>query len=140
MSNKILKLYRGLSADEFSIASDKLLKENRKTWSSLLEYRADGDFDYPESLNQSITSLHKNLKLEVQYFTDAKNIAESYARKMDGLLVEMRVPLDDVINHFDIEFQNFSRRKKQFEIVYRVKGSLLSKYKRKWRLSVRRLK
>lgn len=140
MAKKILKLYRGLSSDEFNLATDDVFKENKKVWSSVLENRLNGDFDYPHALDRPITTLHKNLRLEYQYFTDSKVIAEGYARKVSGLLVELSVPLNEVLKHFDIEFQNFGRRKKQFEIVYCVKGSTLAKYGKRWRLKTARKK
>ena len=140
MAKKILKLYRGLSSDEFSLATDDVFKENKKVWSSILEYRLNGDFDYPHELDRPITTLHKNLRLEYQYFTDSKVIAEGYARKVGGLLVELSVPFNEALKHFDIEFQNFGRRKKQFEIVYCVKGSTLAKYGKRWRLKTARMK
>ncbi|MGE4133327.1 MAG: hypothetical protein AB7F86_16915 [Bdellovibrionales bacterium] len=64
--------------------------------------------------------------------------SDDYARKVGGLLVEISVPMADVLKHFDIEFQNFGRRKKQFEIVYCVKGSILAKYGKKWKLKTTR--
>lgn len=140
MASKILKLYRGLSSDEFNLATVEVFKENKKAWSSILEHRLNGEFDYPHHLDRSITTLHKNLRLEFQYFTDSKAIAEGYAKKVGGLLVELSVPIQDVIKHFDIEFQNFGRRKKQFEIVYCVKGSTLAKYGKRWLLKTARKK
>lgn len=140
MAKRILKLYRGLSSDEFNLATDGVFKENKRVWSSILANRTNGDFDYPHELDRPITTLHKNLRLEYQYFTDSKVIAEGYARKVGGLLVELSVPLNDVLKHFDIEFQNFGRRKKQFEIVYCVKGSTLAKYGKRWRLKTARKK
>jgi hypothetical protein len=136
MPKNSLKLYRGISADEFNIASEKLFKENKKVWTSIIERRVKGKFDYPQDLDRAITSLHKNLRLEKQYFTDSKAIAEGYAKKVSGLLIEMTVPLKDVIEHFEIEFQNFGRRKKQFEIVYCVRGSVLGKNSKKWDLKI----
>lgn len=140
MPIKVLKLYRGLSSDEFNLATAEVFKENKRVWSSILAHRLIGDFDYPHGLDRPITTLHKNLRLEYQYFTDSKVIAEGYARKVGGLLVELSVPLNDVLKHFDIEFQNFGRRKKQFEIVYCVKGSTLAKYGKRWRLKTARKK
>lgn len=63
-------------------------------------------------------------------------IAEGYAKKVGGLLIELNIPIKDILNYFDLEFQNFSRRKKKFELVYRVKGSLLLKNSKKWGLKV----
>lgn len=140
MNKGSLKLYRGLSADEFNLASETLVRENRRIWSSIIERRAKGYFEYPHTLDKAITMLHKNLRLEYQHFTDSKSIARNYARKMNGLVIELAVPIKDLLSHFDIEFQNFGRRKKQFEVVYCVKGSVLKKYSRRWRLKVGRAK
>lgn len=138
MRKSVVKLYRGISADEFTLATEDLLTENRKTWSRIIENRANGDFSYPHDLNQAITQLHKRTRFEYQYFTDRKLIAQEYVRRVGGLLIELTVPAKDVIHYFDIEFQNFSRRKTSFEIVYRIKGSILSRHAKKWRLQVRR--
>lgn len=140
MAGKTLKLYRGLSSDEFNLATDEVFEKNKKAWALILDRRVMKDFKYPQELDRSITSLHKNLRLEYQYFTDAKPIAEGYARKVGGLLVEVSVPLKDVLEYFDIEFQNFGRRKKQFEIVYCVKGSTLAKHGKRWKLKTTRKK
>lgn len=137
---KPLKLYRGISAVEFNFASDEAFKKNKKVWASILEHRVKGDFNYPHELDKDINTLHKSLRLEYQYFTDNKTIAEGYAKKVGGLLVELSVPLKDVVELFDIEFQNFGRRKKQFEIVYCIKGSILAKYGKRWRLKTTRKK
>lgn len=131
---EMLKLYRGLSSSEFNIATDKVLKKNKKTWSLILKERAKGNFDYPENLNKNIVNLHTDLRLEYQYFTDSKTIATAYASKVSGTLIEISVSIKDLLQHFDIEFQNFGRRKKRFEIVYCVKGSLLAKYSKRWKL------
>jgi hypothetical protein len=135
---KSIKLFRGLSANEFQLASNSLLKQNKRIWASILERRAAGQMDYPTALNESITSLQNNLRLERQYFTDSKKIAETYAKKVGGVLVEIQVPLKDVVSFFDIEFQNFGKRKKNFEIVYCVKAAALLKNRKKWNLRVKR--
>lgn len=140
MAKTNLKLYRGLSSSEFNIATDKVLKRNKDSWALILKERAEGNFNFPMHLSQAITTLHKDLRLEYQYFTDSKPVAEAYARKVNGLLVELSVPVKDLLDFFDIEFQNFGRRKKQFEIVYRVKGSTLAKNGKRWRMKVRRKK
>ncbi len=140
MRKKFLRLYRGLSATEFNLASTDLFKANIRTWREILELRVEGDFSYPHNLDHEIKALQKHLRLEYQHFTDSKIIAEGYAKKVGGLLVEIKVPLEKVIKHFDIEFQNFGRRRKQFEVVYGVKGSILTKYGRTWQLKVRRKK
>lgn len=134
---KTLKLYRGLSSSEFNLATPEVFRENRKAWATILAHRVNGDFKYPSEFDRTITKLHKNLRLEYQYFTDTKNIAEGYARKVGGLLIEISVPLEDILQHFDIEFQNFGRRKKLFEIVYCVQGSTLVKFQTHWKLKTR---
>lgn len=138
--NRTLKLYRGLSAEEFQLASKDLAKRNKATWSAILEKRARGDFRYPAELDQAILALHRDLRLEYQYFTDTKSIAEGYARKVRGLLVELSVPVADLLAHFDVEFQNFGQRKKRFEIVYAVRGATLARLGAKWKLKVSRKK
>jgi hypothetical protein len=82
VADKVLKLYRGLSSDEFNLATDDVFEQNKKSWAAILERRVRNDFTYPQELDRSITLLHKNLRLEYQYFTDAKPIAEGYARKV----------------------------------------------------------
>jgi len=140
MAKSVLKLYRGLSSDEFNLATDEVFEQNKKAWALIIDRRAKNDLKYPQELDRSITSLHKNLRLEYQYFTDSKSIAVGYARKVGGLLVELSVPLKDILEYFDIEFQNFGRRKKQFEIVYCVKGSILAKHSKRWKLKTARKK
>lgn len=139
-TRKSLKLYRGISANEFQYASDKLFAENRQIWHSLLQRRAAGKFDYPLEMDKAVTTLHTKLRFEHQYFTDSKSIAEGYAKKVSGILVEIQVSVEDIVKNFDIEFQNFSKRKRQFEIVYGVKGSVLLKFAEAWRFKVRRKK
>lgn len=140
MKRNYLKLYRGISADEFNLGSIEIFRANKRTWKKIIEQRVIGDFSYPHGLDKEIKTLHEKLRLEYQYFTDSRPIAESYAKKVGGLLVEITVPLKSIIDYFDIEFQNFSRRKKLFEIVYCVKGSILFKHSKSWRIKVRRKK
>lgn len=134
VAKKILKLYRGLSSEEFILATEDVIQQNKKVWAQILDRRIRDTVSYPKELDRSIANLHKNVRLEYQYFTDARAIAEGYARKVGGLLVELSVPLPDVLKHFDIEFQNFGRRKKRFELVYRIKGSVLAAHRKRWKL------
>jgi len=133
---KSIKLYRGLDAAEFKAVTGKSRASNRRVWQAIVSMRATGDFSYPANLDKDINQLHRNLRLERQFFTDNKLIAKAYASKVSGLLVEVTVPVQDVIKHFDVEFQNFGRRRKQFEIVYCVKGALLSKRAKVWKMKV----
>jgi hypothetical protein len=36
MAGKVLKLYRGLSSDEFNLATHEVFRQNKKTWASIL--------------------------------------------------------------------------------------------------------
>lgn len=140
MSKDRLKLYRGLSAEDFSLISEEVLKENKAVWKSLLENRLLGIFDYPLELDKPIRNLQKNLRLERQYFTDSREIAEGYAKKVGGILVEISVPLKDVLRHFELEFQNFAQRKTKLEVVYCIRGKVLAESKEKWKLKVKKIK
>jgi hypothetical protein len=140
MAKDVLKLYRGISAEDFNLATDEVLKNNRRVWRQILQHRLNGNFDFLADLDESINSLHKSIRLEYQYFTDSKVIAQGYARKVGGNLAEISVPLNDVLKYFDIEFQNFGARKKKFEIVFRVKGSILAKKIKAWKMKVARQK
>ena len=140
MTKNRLKLYRGLSAEDFSLISEEVLKENKAVWKSLLENRLLGIFDYPLDLDKPIRNLQKNLRLERQYFTDSREIAEGYAKKVGGILVEISVPLKDVLKHFELEFQNFTQRKTNFEVVYCIRGKVLAEHNEKWKLKVKKIK
>lgn len=131
-----LKLYRGVSSDESILLSKETLIENRKAWESILKNRLNGKMVYPLDLDETIKILHKKLRLERHYFTDSRKIAEGYAKKFGGILVELSVPLKDVFRYFELDFQNFSRRKKHFEFVYCLRGGILSKHHKKWNLKV----
>lgn len=132
----VIKLYRGLSALEFKGVTSESMAANRRDWNSILKLRARGDHMYPRALDSAIQRLHREGRWERQYFTDSKEIAKSYARKMGGTLLEVSVPVKDILKHFDLEFQNFGRRKKKFEVVYLVKGAILAKRRKAWRLRV----
>jgi len=49
------------------------------------------------------------------------------------------VPIHEVVKHFRIEFQNYGKRKKRFELVYVVDGSLLKRKSSQWKLKVKKL-
>jgi hypothetical protein len=106
----------------------------------LLVSRASGNKKYPNFLDEQIQGFEKILRTERQHFTDDKDIALSYAKKTKGVLIEVVVPVNEVVRHFRIEFQNYAKRKKKFELVYVVDGSLLKRKSRQWNLKVRRLK
>ena len=136
---KTIKLYRGVSATDYKLASASLIDQNRKLWRDILQLRSVGDFNFPKELSQEINKLQRNQKLERQYFTDRKEIARSYAAEVNGLLVEITVPIVDVLKNFNLEFQNFGLRKKTFEIVYCVPGKVLNRRQTDWKMRVRKI-
>lgn len=129
-----MKLYRGLKTSQFKPYTKDIESQVRSTWASLLMRRAQNDRNYPKDLDAEILVLEKLLRLQRQHFTDNKEIALSYAKSNGGMLLEIDVPLADLIDHFRLEFQNFGKRKTSFEIVYVVEASRLYKNRRKWKL------
>ncbi|MGZ3721818.1 MAG: hypothetical protein ACXVA9_02730 [Bdellovibrionales bacterium] len=129
-----MKLYRGIKADEYAPFSPELSKQLRATWKPILESREDGDFSYPDEINGEILEAAKLTRLQRQHFTDNQAIAESYARENDGLLIELEIPIADVLQYFTIEFQKFAQRKKNFEIVYAIDAENLFSMSKKWKL------
>ena len=99
------------------------MKGNKKLWRSILAKWLLGSIGYPLEMDRDLKRLQKNLRLERPYFADSRDMAEGYAKKVKGILMEISVPLKDVLNHFDLEFQNFTQRKFRFEIVYCVRGA-----------------
>lgn len=132
-----MKLYRGIKAREFLSNSAAQSLDLKALWLRLLRRRAQGDLSYPSEWNGEILRAAQLLRLEQQFFTDRKTVAQAYARAEGGLLVEIELPPEEVVRHFRIEFQNFSRRRERFEIVYVVAGAVLAKHARKWKLQVR---
>lgn len=131
-----VKSYRGIKSREFSYLTPQMAAELEETWLKSLKRRAIGDFSYPEGLNERIFSAAKTPRYRRQYFTDRREIAMAYARSHRGLLVEIEVPLKEILASFAIEFQNFALRKKKFEIVYSVESRLLMERGRRWKLRV----
>lgn len=138
-AKRSIKLYRGLKSNEFSYFTPEVSDKLRQTWARILKSRSKGNFTYPQELNSEILNASKLVRLQRQHFTDNKKIAYNYARQNGGLLVEVEVPISDLLNKFTVEFQNFSNRKKQFEIVYVVDSSVLFKSAIKWKLKSKRL-
>jgi len=132
-----LKLYRGLKAREFSAFTPQIAKELSVTWKNILEIRAKGEFAYPTAINEKILKASRLLRLQRQHFTDQKKIALAYAKANGGTLVEIDVPVAQLLRNFTIEFQNFSQRKKAFEIIYVVDAAKLVKNAKRWKLKVR---
>ncbi len=131
-----MKLYRGLKAVEYKEYSSEVLKKYRSNWQKILRLREKGDLDYPHDLNKDIGTLKKHEHLVRQYFTDDKKTAERYAKEQKGVLVEIDVPIGDILEHFILEFQNYTKRKERFEITYIVRGKDLVKYAESWKLRV----
>lgn len=132
-----MKLYRGIKALEFSHFPKNIAAHLKDTWRLVLEQRADGDFSYPEDLNEEILEAYQLTRLQRQHFTDDKEIAAEYADVNNGLLIEIDVPIDAILEHFTIEFQKFAQRRKNFEIVYVVDASTLTSFSKKWKLKTK---
>ena len=130
-----MKLYRG-TKEKYKPFSKEIEKEINSGWKKILEKREVGDLKFPEELNTTITSLSRLQKLHRQYFTDNKKIAESYAKENNGSLVEIELPKEEIVKNFIIEFQNYSKRKESFEIVYLIESKNILKNKEKWNLKV----
>ncbi len=132
-----MKLYRGLKSAEFTMFDMNLQAELEEAWRAVIVERSRGNFAYPEKLNDRLIWVEKTRRLVYQNFTDDREIAESYARKEKGALIELDVPREDVLSFFTIEFQNFTQRRKKFELVYVVKGSDLSAHADRWKFKLR---
>ena len=131
-SAKTLTLYRGLKTDNFIHRGKEIEKEFSEGWRELLRYRAGGDLSYPEELNEVVIRMNKLQSYTRQYFTDRRDLAESYAKREKGVLVSIEVPINDILEDFVIEFQNYSKRKDKFDVVYVIKGSDLYRNRKKW--------
>lgn len=134
--NAPMKLYRGLKTKEFRFFTKQQEKEAQKKWSQVVALRARGSFDYPHDLEDDIRELKRAERVAVQHFTDKKEIAARYAKDNNGALVTIDVSPEDIIKHFTVEFQNFAKRKKHFELVYSVPGSILHKKAKEWNLII----
>lgn len=130
-----MKLYRGLKSQEITLLSKAEQQKLNQNWRALLARRELGDTSYPEELNAQVAELHANSKLYWQHFTDNKAIAKRYASENKGVLISVDVPLSDIERYFVLEFQNYSKRKHNFEIVYGVRNSDLSDHAKSWQLT-----
>jgi|GEM_PF-1610611 len=135
-----MKLYRGIKASEFSLLTPAIAKTLESTWKQILRERSRGNLRYPERHNEKILEAAKLGRLQRQHFTDNREIALAYAKANGGMLVEIDVPVAQVLKNFTLEFQNFSQRKKNFEVVYVVDSSSLSKNSRRWKLKTHSLR
>lgn len=126
-----MKLYRGLKTDYLPFNSGELTSK----WKKVLAVREKSK-KYPEKLNSTILELKKLERGQRQFFTDNKEIATRYAKQEKGTLLTIDVPINEIIKNFHIEFQNYAKRRKRFELVYAVEGSTLDKNSKKWKLKV----
>ncbi len=131
-----MKLYRGIASKEFIEHADELDQRMHDGWRTILTVRENGIFSYPEELNDTVIELSKLQVYARQYFTDMKEIAERYAQSEGGSVIEIDVPLNDIEKYFLLEFQNYAKRREQFEIVYQVRGDVLAEHKGEWKLKV----
>ncbi len=109
------------------------------SWKNVLQKRVKGDFSYPLELDAEICSLEKLGRLSYQHFSDDRRMAAAYAKQKKGVVIEIDIPLTDIKKYCIVEFQNFSKRKKSFEIVYIVKGSDLCRHAKKWKMQTKEL-
>jgi len=138
--SKTIKLYRGMASDVLNLHDRSHFNKQKKFLHWILALRSSGKMQYPDFLDEQVQAFEKLLRTERQHFTDDREIARSYAKKNKGILIEVVVPIHEVVKHFRIEFQNYGKRKKKFELVYVVDGSLLKKNSSRWKLKVRHLK
>lgn len=131
-----MKLYRGLKSSEFKDFSDDIQSSLKKTWTAILKQRSQSDWSFPANLNNEIVRAEKLLRLQRQHFTDRRDIALNYATTNKGSLVEIDIPQSHILKHFRLEFQNFAKRKSNFEVVYVVESSLLQKNRKKWKMKI----
>lgn len=129
-----MKLYRGIKNSEFKHFTDDTAAELERNWSSILKLRSQGNFHFPKHLDSEISRSEKLVRLQRQNFTDRKTVALAYAKSNGGALIEIDVPVSDILKYFRLEFQNFGKRKTCFEVVYVVDSKPLNKFRRKWKL------
>lgn len=130
-----MKLYRGIQSKEYIEHSIELDEQFKTAWRKILTQREIGNFTYPEELNNLIIKLYKNQPLTRQYFTDNVEVAERYL-KVGGLVIELDVPIEDILDNFIIEFQNYSKRKEKFEVTYLTHSKVILENKLKWKMKV----
>ncbi|MAZ40700.1 hypothetical protein CL654_01095 [bacterium] len=131
-----LKLYRGIKSSEFTHKDKEVEEKFNEGWLEILRRRAQGDLSYPEDLNSIVTKMFKIQPFTRQYFTDREEIAKSYAKKEHGSLITLEIPLKEILKYFVIEFQNYPKRKQQFDVVYIIKGTDLFKKSKDWNISI----
>lgn len=133
-----MRLYRGLKERDVQLYSPAVQGKVWDSWSKLLQKRARGNFSYPSELDAEVRSLEKLGRLSYQHFSDDERTANAYAKQENGVVIEIDVPLSDIKKYFMLEFQNFSKRKKSFEIVYIVRGADLHRSSKKWKIKMKK--
>lgn len=134
-----MKLYRRLKQKDIQLYSPAIQEKVWGSWSEVLQKRERGDLSYPFELDVEILSLEKLGRLSYQHFSDDERTANAYAKREKGAVIEIDVPLADLKRYSILEFQNFSKRKKSFQIVYIVKGSDLHRCSKKWKVKMKKL-
>lgn len=124
----LMKLYRSLK-QPFVLENETSQHHSLKL--TLLQKRAQGDFAYPEALNSPIIERHKSWADRFQYFTDNKEIAQKYG----SYILEIDVTPEELIEHFIVEIQHYTNRKKDFQLVYVIDPKTLAKNIDKWMAS-----
>ena len=130
-----MKLYRGLRTDVFQAFDSELQARATEFWRDILQDRQRAK-DYPEHLNQKIVRLHKDARLQKQAFSDSRQIATRYIAGHRGGLLEIDVSLAEILQHFELEIQNYAQRRQHFEIVYTVQAEVLQHFMQNWHLQI----
>ena len=130
-----MKLYRGLKEDRFKRADRQLLAEHQMLWRDILKARSRGR-QYPEHLDSRITKLYRESKLYRQAFTDCRVTAARYGGAHGGALIELEVPEADVLKYFELDIQNYGRRRLNFEIVYTIEAKVLQRFMQAWNFRI----
>ncbi len=131
-----MKLYRGLKGEVFKEFTDDVSKQHRDSLYKILMIRERGEWDYPSELSKDISWLKKHESLQRLYLTDCRDIAYEYAKSNQGLVIEVDVPIDDILKYFIIEFQNYSKRHTSFELVYFIDSKAFDTHKEDWDIKV----
>lgn len=129
-----IKLYRGLKNGDLKFINQETVAQHAEIWRQILVHRQKST-RYPEHLNEAIIRLHKETRLYRQAFSDYKETAERYATG-GGILVELKVPINDILRCFELEIQNYDKRRQCFEIVYTIAFSQLVSHMESWHYQI----
>lgn len=131
-----MKLYRGLRSAEYLELDSMQIREYQRDWQKILVQREAGNLSYDVGIDPLAKRLKHTIPLTRQYFTDNEAIARQYTESVSGILIQIDVPIADILQYFSLEFQNYSKRKERFEIVYLVDSFTMGKKKTTWNLKV----